>query len=268
LVNTVLAPRAAAGSLGAEASQQRPHVAARFTLEPGTASLRDMEAALKPHDNAKWTIVTYLPFLWLPEAHMFLKPEVTKDFAARVGHRFAADYEARLQLPVYQRLLELVVKTEAAAGSDRHPELHLDHRQLSGEMGGHERRGAGGATMRISTLLDHIDDGHITMTELQRGYVWNRDQVRGLFEWLYRRNPVGSLLVWVTEWLGTQHRGDGVRAPGVAKPLVDGQQRMTSICGIVRGRPPRFRDEVLARVPTPAKQGHVEEVRQEMARRK
>ena len=52
-----------------------------------------MERALKHHESAKWTVVTYLPFLWRPETHMFLKPEVTKDFAARVGHRFASDYE-------------------------------------------------------------------------------------------------------------------------------------------------------------------------------
>jgi hypothetical protein len=36
---------------------------------------------------------TYLPFLWRPEAHMFLKPEITTEFAARVGHRLADDYE-------------------------------------------------------------------------------------------------------------------------------------------------------------------------------
>jgi len=86
--------------------------AARFTLNPTTAALLDMERALKPHDAAKWTVVTYLPFLWRPEAHMFLKPEVTKDFAARVGHRFASDYEPRLRLDVYQSLLDLASETE------------------------------------------------------------------------------------------------------------------------------------------------------------
>ena len=50
-----------------------------------------MEFALKPDDPAKWTVVTYLPFLWRPEQHMFLKREATKDFAMRVGHRFASD---------------------------------------------------------------------------------------------------------------------------------------------------------------------------------
>ncbi len=45
--------------------------------------------------------------------------------------------------------------------------------------------------MKISTVLDHIDSGHIALPEFQRGYVWNRDQVRGLFDSLYRRHPVG-----------------------------------------------------------------------------
>lgn len=85
---------------------------ARFTVNPTTAVLLDMERALMPHDAAKWTVVTYLPFLWRPETHMFLKPEVTKDFAARVGHRFASDYEPRLKLDVYHNLLDLASETE------------------------------------------------------------------------------------------------------------------------------------------------------------
>ncbi len=87
--------------------------AARFTLGEGKPALLQMERALKPHDNAKWTVATYLPFLWRPEEHMFLKPEVTKDFAASVGHRFASDYEPRLDYGVYESLLDLVSKTAA-----------------------------------------------------------------------------------------------------------------------------------------------------------
>jgi hypothetical protein len=75
--------------------------AARFTLNPTNAALLDIERVLKPHDAAKWTVVTYLPFLWRPEAHRLLKPEVTKDFAARVGHRFASDYAPRFNPDVY-----------------------------------------------------------------------------------------------------------------------------------------------------------------------
>jgi uncharacterized protein with ParB-like and HNH nuclease domain len=48
--------------------------------------------------------------------------------------------------------------------------------------------------MKISTTLDHIDSGHMALPESQRGYVWNRDQVRGLFDSLYKCHPVGGLL--------------------------------------------------------------------------
>ena len=96
--------------------------------------------------------------------------------------------------------------------------------------------------MKISTILDHIDSGHMALPEFQRGYVWNRDQVRGLFDSLYRRHPVGGLLVWATESKTADHRGDGALAAGVVKLLLDGQQRMTSLYGVVRGRAPKFFD--------------------------
>ncbi len=96
--------------------------------------------------------------------------------------------------------------------------------------------------MKISTILDHIDNGHIALPEFQRGYVWNRDQVRGLFNSLYRHHPVGGLLVWATESNTATHRGEGPLAAGVVKLLLDGQQRMTSIYGVVRGKPPKFFD--------------------------
>ena len=96
--------------------------------------------------------------------------------------------------------------------------------------------------MKISTVLDHIDNGHMALPEFQRGYVWNRDQVRGLFDSLYRRHPVGGLLVWATESKTATHRGDSNLAAGVVKLLLDGQQRITSLYGVVRGRPPKFFD--------------------------
>lgn len=96
--------------------------------------------------------------------------------------------------------------------------------------------------MKIYTILDNIDSGHMALPEFQRGYVWNRDQVRGLFDSLYRRHPVGSLLVWVTESKGAEYRGSGKLAPGVVNLLLDGQQRMTSLYGVIRGQPPKFFD--------------------------
>ncbi len=96
--------------------------------------------------------------------------------------------------------------------------------------------------MKISTILDHIDSGSIALPEFQRGYVWNRNQVRSLLASLYRRHPVGGLLVWATESQGASYRGEGELPLGQVKLLLDGQQRMTSLYGIVRGKPPKFFD--------------------------
>ena len=99
-----------------------------------------------------------------------------------------------------------------------------------------------GLAVKVSTVLDSIDGGRVALPEFQRGYVWNREQVRGLFESLYRRHPVGGLLVWVTESRSAAYRGDGHPAAGVVNPLLDGQQRMTTLYGVARGAPPPFFD--------------------------
>jgi hypothetical protein len=94
--------------------------------------------------------------------------------------------------------------------------------------------------MKIRTILDQIDLGSMALPEFQRGYVWNREQVRGLMDSLYRKHPVGSLLVWVTKTETAEARGNADLPPGTVKLLLDGQQRITSLYGIIRGRPPAF----------------------------
>ena len=96
--------------------------------------------------------------------------------------------------------------------------------------------------MKLTTILDQIDMGSIALPEFQRGYVWNRDQVRNLMTSLYRGHPVGSLLVWETQTdQVTDHaRGDGKLSAGTVKLLLDGQQRITSLYGIIRGKAPQF----------------------------
>lgn len=61
--------------------------------------------------------------------------------------------------------------------------------------------------MKTSTILDHIDSGHMALPEFQRGYDWNRDQVRELFDSLSERYLVGGLLAWATESQTVIHRG-------------------------------------------------------------
>ena len=66
---------------------------------------------MKDFGQLSWPAATYLPFLWEPDTQMFLKPEVTKDFADRVGHPFARTYSARLDPEVYESLLDLARET-------------------------------------------------------------------------------------------------------------------------------------------------------------
>ena len=81
--------------------------------------------------------------------------------------------------------------------------------------------------MKIADILTYIASGSVALSEFQRGYVWNGEQVRGLFDSLYKRHPIGGLLVWATETQTTEARGDGFLAPGIVKFLLDGQQRIT-----------------------------------------
>ncbi|WP_281690257.1 DUF262 domain-containing protein, partial [Pseudonocardia thermophila] len=93
---------------------------------------------------------------------------------------------------------------------------------------------------KLSAILDQIDAGTMLLPEFQRGYVWNRDQVRGLMRSLYRGYPVGALLVWETETAGQAVRGGPAGITGSRSLLLDGQQRVTTMYGVIRGRPPAF----------------------------
>ncbi|GHD16973.1 GmrSD restriction endonuclease domain-containing protein [Nocardiopsis kunsanensis] len=92
---------------------------------------------------------------------------------------------------------------------------------------------------KLSQLLDRIDSGTILLPEFQRGYVWNRDQVRGLMRSMYLEHPVGSLLLWETSDADLSARGS-TSANGTYLMLLDGQQRITSLYGVVKGHPPGF----------------------------
>ncbi len=96
--------------------------------------------------------------------------------------------------------------------------------------------------MNINTILSQIDLGSYAMPVFQRGYVWNRDQVRKLMNSLYRGYPIGELLVWNTETDPEISKGDGPLTPGNVNLILDGQQRMTSLYGVIRGKAPKFFD--------------------------
>ena len=96
--------------------------------------------------------------------------------------------------------------------------------------------------MKIQQILFDIESGEIALPTFQRGYVWNRDQVRALFASLYARHPVGTLLIWKTASDAAETRGDAPTPVGTVRLLLDGQQRMTSVFGVAYGTPPLFFD--------------------------
>lgn len=96
--------------------------------------------------------------------------------------------------------------------------------------------------MKVSTILDQIEVGSMALPQFQRGFVWNRDQVRSLMHSLYRGFPIGSLLAWVTSSDTATARGDQSLPAGSVKLLLDGQQRMSTLYGVIRGGQPPFFD--------------------------
>ena len=99
--------------------------------------------------------------------------------------------------------------------------------------------------MQVSEILGNIDRGALALPMFQRGYVWKRPQVKEMMNSLYRGFPVGSLLIWKISAEETAIRGAGGRqvpASGAIDVLLDGQQRVTSLYGLIRGDKPPFFD--------------------------
>lgn len=91
----------------------------------------------------------------------------------------------------------------------------------------------------IQELIAQVRTGEIVLPEFQRGYVWNRDQVRKFVTALYRRHPTGHLLIWKTQ-KPSGIRGEAARAEGHTQLLIDGQQRLTSLFVLTERKPPSF----------------------------
>ncbi len=94
--------------------------------------------------------------------------------------------------------------------------------------------------MKLNVIIEHIDHGLLTLPQFQRGYVWSGKQVRHFMESLYRDYPVGILLIWQTRANQQTVKGKQPLALGMHELLLDGQQRVTSLYGIVKGAPPPF----------------------------
>jgi uncharacterized protein with ParB-like and HNH nuclease domain len=95
--------------------------------------------------------------------------------------------------------------------------------------------------MKISTILDKIDEKQLYVPAFQREYVWKRDDAKSLIESLIKEYPTGTMLTWETsnppELKGPYLYDEKM---GSVRILLDGQQRITSLYMLIRGDIPPY----------------------------
>jgi hypothetical protein len=85
--------------------------------------------------------------------------------------------------------------------------------------------------------------GDVILPKFQRQFVWSRQQTLDLLDSVSRNNPIGSVLLWQsTERLASERTVDGLdvvpqRYGYPVNYILDGQQRLASICGALYWRP-------------------------------
>lgn len=94
--------------------------------------------------------------------------------------------------------------------------------------------------MKIIDILGQIEAKQYALPEFQRGYVWNRDQVKKLANSLYKGYPIGEILIWTTEADESYTRGNIDKSNKSVKLILDGQQRITTLYGLIKGEAPSF----------------------------
>lgn len=89
----------------------------------------------------------------------------------------------------------------------------------------------------LAALIQQIDMGMIGLPDIQRPFVWADTKVRDLFDSMYKGYPVGYFLFWAnanvehTKGIGTDAKQ---KHPNLL--IVDGQQRLTSLYAVIKGR--------------------------------
>ena len=96
------------------------------------------------------------------------------------------------------------------------------------------------AEASVEELVGMIERGELRLPEMQRQYVWRSTRVRDLLDSLYRGYPSGAILLWETD------ENVPLQAFAIAQKhnpyqstrlLLDGQQRLTSLAAVIRGKP-------------------------------
>jgi hypothetical protein len=95
--------------------------------------------------------------------------------------------------------------------------------------------------MKISTILEKIDENQLFVPAFQREYVWKRDDAKQLVDSLIKEYPTGTMLTWETanppELKGPHKYNE---KQGAVRLLLDGQQRVTTLYMLINGEIPPY----------------------------
>lgn len=95
--------------------------------------------------------------------------------------------------------------------------------------------------MKISTILEKIDENQLFVPAFQREYVWKRDDAKQLIDSLIKEYPTGTMLTWETahppELKGPYQYDE---KQGAVRILLDGQQRITTLYMLINGKIPPY----------------------------
>ncbi|MFE7796440.1 DUF262 domain-containing protein [Nocardia sp. NPDC057440] len=97
---------------------------------------------------------------------------------------------------------------------------------------------------RLETLAERVLEGDVILPRFQRKFVWSAQQVLNLLDSVARGYPIGSVLLWQTSdrELASERSiaGLDIDPPRPGYPVnyvLDGQQRLASICGALFWQP-------------------------------
>jgi hypothetical protein len=99
--------------------------------------------------------------------------------------------------------------------------------------------------VKISQILDKIDENQLFVPAFQREYVWKRENAKDLVASLIKDYPTGTMLTWETNnppelkggWRYDEKQGS-------VKLILDGQQRITTLYMLIRGNyPPYYKQQ-------------------------
>lgn len=106
-------------------------------------------------------------------------------------------------------------------------------------------------SIKLIELIRKLAAGHLLVPTFQRLFVWDPEHVMNLWDSVYRRYPIGSILCWKTNMLLHVHRQlggfivqNGDEAGNRLRTyILDGQQRATSLLSSFYGGTGRVREQ-------------------------